>query len=273
MLGDVRAAGGVVRSATLVARGHRPRTIAGLVAQRALLRIRRVWVALPDADPLAQAAARAGVVVSCVTQAQRLGLWVLDDHRHHVAAPPGGANVRVATGTVVHWARPLVPRAPGDLFDRVENVLALMASCQSDEAVRVVVDSALQKGVVQREALLRLPLSAHLRGLVETATPWADSGLETLFVVRLRWMRLPVRVQIWISGHRVDVLIGDRLVVQLDGGHHVGAQRTADIRHDAELMMLGYHVIRVGYDQVVNHWPEVQTVIMQAVAQGLHRAA
>ncbi len=35
---------------------------------------------------------------------------------------------------------------------------------------------------------------------------------------------------------------------------------------------MGFHVIRVGYTQIVGHWPEVQDVIMRAVAQGLHRA-
>lgn len=38
------------------------------------------------------------------------------------------------------------------------------------------------------------------------------------------------------------------------------------------LMLLGYHVIRVSYGQVMHGWPEVQEQIMQAVAQGLHRA-
>ena len=37
-------------------------------------------------------------------------------------------------------------------------------------------------------------------------------------------------------------------------------------------MLLGYHVIRVGYQAVVSDWPRVQDQIMRAVAQGLHRA-
>jgi hypothetical protein len=32
-------------------------------------------------------------------------------------------------------------------------------------------------------------------------------------------------------------------------------------------------VIRVGYLQIMHDWPGVQASIMQAVAQGLHRAA
>jgi very-short-patch-repair endonuclease len=265
--------GGMARSAELIARGHRQRVIAALVADGRLLRIRRVWVALPQADSLAHAAARENVVISCVTQARRLGLWVTDAGPIHVAAAPHGAPVRVSEGTVVHWAQPLVPRPPGTLFDSIENVLALAVSCQPSEAAQAMIESALRQGVAHREALLRLPISERMRVLVERANPWADSGLETLFRMRLRWLRLPLRAQIWILDHRVDLLIGDRLVVQIDGGHHVGPQRDADIAHDAALTLLGYHVIPVSYGQIIERWHEVQDAIMRAVAQGLHRAA
>ena len=63
----------------------------------------------------------------------------------------------------------------------------------------------------------------------------------------------------------------DAPVLQIDGGSHVGAQRDSDNRHDAELRLRGYHVIRVGYRQVVDNWPEVQALVMAAVAAGLHR--
>lgn len=33
-----------------------------------------------------------------------------------------------------------------------------------------------------------------------------------------------------------------------------------------------YHVIRVGYRQVMDRWHVVQDMIMRSVAQGLHRA-
>ncbi|MFS0732898.1 DUF559 domain-containing protein [Microbacterium sp. 1P10UB] len=270
ILSAVRAAGGVVRGTALVSEGHRRRTIAALVETGALMRVRRVWLAAPDADPFAVAAARGNVVVSCVTQARRMGMWVLGEGPPHVAAPSGGARIDVARGTVVHWGEPIVPRAPHVLFDCVENVLALVCACQPAESALATIESALQQGIAEQGALLRLPLSARMRSLVITASPWSDSGLETLFRVRLAWLRLPIRAQIWISGHRVDLLIGDRLVVQIDGRHHVGAQRTEDIRHDAELMLRGYHVIRVGYQQIIHRWPEVQDLIMRAVAQRLH---
>lgn len=62
-------------------------------------------------------------------------------------------------------------------------------------------------------------------------------------------------------------------MLQIDGGHHVGLQRAEDVAHDAALMLMGFHVIRVTYVQVIERWHEVQDLVMRAVAQGLHRAA
>ncbi|MBM7826841.1 DUF559 domain-containing protein [Microbacterium aurum] len=87
---------------------------------------------------------------------------------------------------------------------------------------------------------------------------------------RRDWRPLEHRAS--IEGHRVDLLIGARLVLQIDGGTHVGRQREEDVAHDAALMLRGYYVICVGYTQVIERWEEVQERIMRAVAQGLHLA-
>jgi very-short-patch-repair endonuclease len=269
----VRARGGVVPSARLINDGVKGHLIEKAVTRGTLVRIRRRWVALPDADPSLVAAARAGVVLSCVTQAKRLGLWVLDaGGGPHFAARPHAGRVSVAAGTTVHWAMPLVARTPDSLEDPIENVLAAVALCQPHELALAIVESAIRKGKVDPLSLRRLPLSARVRGLLDIAQPFSDSGLETFVVPRLRWMRLRIVAQAWIADHHVDFLIGERLVLQIDGGHHVDAQRISDIAHDAQLMLLGYHVIRVGFQQVVNDWPSVQDLIMRAIAQGLHRA-
>ncbi|MFP3813447.1 hypothetical protein, partial [Bacillus sp. SIMBA_005] len=57
------------------------------------------------------AAARRGVVLSCVTLAARKGLWVLDDSRPHLAAPPRSGHASAARG-VIHWNAPTFPRDP-----------------------------------------------------------------------------------------------------------------------------------------------------------------
>ncbi len=235
------------------------------------MRVRKGWVATPGADAALVAAARAGVVLTCVTQARRLGLWVLCDDVPHLGAGQHSGHVG-AHDAVVHWSRPLVPRHPDVLVDPIENVLGAVAACRLFEQAVAIWESALNKGLVDLAALRRLRLSPTARRIAEIVTPFADSGLESFAVPRLRWMRLPLSRQIWIAGHRVDLLIGDRLVLQIDGGHHVGPQREQDIAHDAALTLLGYHVIRVGYAQVVERWHEVQDLVMRAVAQGLHLA-
>lgn len=263
---------GVARIATLRRTGvSRYRLDEALSAGR-LLRVRRDWVAVPTADPHLIAAARGGVVISCVTAARRLGLWVLDDATVHVAAPPHGRGNKPSRA-LVHWAEPVIPRHPDALVDPVENALALVAVCRPFEEALAVWESALRQKVADALELSRLQLPARAREILAAANPFSDSGLESFVFPRLRWMKLRIVAQAWIAGHRVDFLIGERLVLQIDGRHHVGAQRRSDIEHDAKLMLLGYHVIRVSYEQVIHDWPAVQDVVMRAVAQGLHRAA
>lgn len=251
--------------------GHRRRALDRAICEGEILRVARGWIGVPDADPMLVNAARRGVVLTCVTQARRLGLWVLDDSGLHVGAPSHAGHVTLPRATV-HWGQPVVPRHPDHLEDSIENVLAIVAHCRPAEEALAIWESALQKQLVSKGALSRLSLPAAARRILKEADVFADSGLETLVVPRLRWLGLPMRRQIWIAGHRVDLLVGDRLVLQIDGGHHVSVQRDADIAHDAELMLLGYHVIRVGYAAVVDRWEEVQDRVMRAVAQGLHLA-
>lgn len=265
----LRASGGVARMTTLQAAGQSRYRLRRAIDAGRLVRVRRNWVALPGAEPTIVEAARAGVVITCVTRAHQLGLWVLDDPGMHVAIAPGGAVPSIDAR--VHWSRPLVPRNPDELHDPIENVLALVASCQPAEHALVVWESALRRGLVDREALARLPIGDRARRLLESASPFSDSGLETIFRSRLRWLDVRIVPQAWIEGHRVDFLIGDRLVVQIDGGHHVGPQRDADNAHDAALVLRGFHVMRFGYRQIVDDWPTVQDAIARAVAQGLHR--
>jgi very-short-patch-repair endonuclease len=232
--------------------------------------IRRGWVALPDADPVTVGAATRGVVITCVSAAERIGLWVPEASPLHVAARPNAARVRVPSQVVIHWARPVVPRDPETTVDEIVNTLSLVAQCQPREIALVIWESALNKRLIDKRLLSGFELPHPARELLELATPFSDSGLETIFVTRLRWLDVPMVPQAWLHGHRIDLLIGERLVIQIDGATHVGAQRTTDIEHDAQLMLRGYTVLRFGYEQIMARWPEVQAIIMDAVAQGKH---
>lgn len=262
---------GIVRSQDAIAHGYSPHRIAQAISAGRLSRPRRGWITLPGADPVLVEAASHSAVVSCVTRAERLGLWLPRPARQlHLASRPN-AKAR-GPGPVVHWATPLLPRSPGQLEDQVENALALIATCLPHEEALVIWESALNRRLVQLPSLARLPLTGRARKILAECRPFADSGLESLVRSRLAWLGVRILEQVRILGHRVDLLFGDRLVIQIDGGTHVGPQREADNRHDALLMLHGYRVIRLSYAQIVHRWEEAHELIVGAIARGEHLA-
>ncbi|MEL5991113.1 type IV toxin-antitoxin system AbiEi family antitoxin domain-containing protein [Microbacterium phosphatis] len=267
------AIGGIARGEALARRGVTRAGLRAAVHEGRIHRIRRGWYSLPEADPELRAAARVGGLVSCVSLTRRRGLWDPPASGHHLAMEPHARMMSEPTGAVhVHWAAPVLPRDPDRVEDRIENALVLVAACQPYEHGLAIWESAMSRGLLDREVLGGLALPPAARRLLRDAEPFADAGTETYVMTRLRWMRLPLRRQVWLAGHPVDLLIGERLVIQIDGGTHVDHQRLLDNAHDARLRLQGYTVIRVGYRQIFDDWPAVQHLIATAVGQGLHLA-
>lgn len=264
--------GGIARTSALRAAGVSEHALRRAKSRGHLTTPRQGWVALPDADAARVGAVQRGVILSCVTVAEQHGLWMPERLPLHVAAPPHAARIEVPSGVVVHWSAPIMPRDPDSVVDSLVNALVLVARCQPREAALVLWESALNRRLIDAEVLRGLDLPPAARELLARARPFADSGLETIFLSRLAWLRLPMLPQAWVHDCRVDILIGERLVIQIDGASHTGVQRTADIQHDAQLMVRGYHVLRFSYEQIVQRWSEVQAVIMEAIARGLHRS-
>jgi very-short-patch-repair endonuclease len=247
------------------------------VAAGEIRRLPRGWIALPAADPALELAARSGGRLTCVTAARRLRLWIPDHaepERAHLRVPPSSAR-HDAGGAVLHWSVPPAPTARYALMDPAVNVLEAIARCLPFESALAVWESAVRNGSVTVAFLRRVTWRTHAaRRLAQSVGALADSGLETIFIDRLRPYGLSVRQQVWIDGHPVDALIGERLVVQADGFEHHSdaARRRADIRADARLVLFGYTVLRFDYQQIMFDWPHVESSIMGAVAQGLHLA-
>lgn len=269
---ELRKRGGIARTRTLISAGVSTHALRQVKAAGTVIRPRNGWVALAGKPTMTHLTVRRGVLLSCVTLARRRGLWVPENGPVHVAAPPHGSRISVPESAVVHWSKPVVPRDPDAVEDDLRNALALIAQCQPFETALVIWESALNKGLVDRRALARLPLPPAAVAVLDRARPFADSGLERIVIHRLGWLRLPMLPQAWVHGHRVDVLIGERLVIQIAGATHTGEQRTSDIEHDAQLALQGYHVLRFSYEQIMERWEGVQAVVMEAVAQGLHLA-
>lgn len=262
---------GVARTSTLLRQGVSRNKIASEISRGSLVRPRKGWVARPTADPALLYAARHGVLLTCITQAKRSGLWVLSEREHHFATR--AASSRGRPEGILHWRTALVPRDPDSLEDPLENALNAVAHCQPFEEAVAIWDSALNKRLVEWQTLSKLPLTGRAKKVLLASNRFADSGLESYVRTRLAWLRIRIVAQAWLYGHRVDFLIGARLVLQIDGSQHTGAQRSSDNQHDAELRLRGYEIIRVTYTQVMFDWPTVQQQIMLAVAQGKHLAA
>ncbi|MFT4306494.1 MAG: DUF559 domain-containing protein [Microbacterium sp.] len=257
--------------------GFGPPLLRELVASGRVTAIRRMWLALPSAAPDLVAAARAGARISCVTLARRRGWWMPDGAAGgiHLHLLPGSRSPQDDT-CVRHWSLPIAPAAPTALVGTVEDALAHIALCLPHDLALVVWESASRREGLAADYLCRVRwTSLAARRLAAEVLGLSDSGLETLLVIPLRRWGLRVRQQIVLIGRPVDLLIGERLVVQIDGWefHSSSAQRAKDIAHDAELRLRGYTVLRFSYAQVVHDRAGVEAVIRRAVAAGLHRAA
>ena len=205
-----------------------------------------------------------------------MGLWTLETDALHVVPRVNNSHVRPDSLEVkVHWSpSPIEPDAARIAVESGRNALAHIANCQPLETAVATFDSAVRKGFVTIEELRRLA-SARRGRFAEVAalvSDKADSGLETITRIRLAWAGIPSREQVVIDGHRVDLLIGDRLVIQLDGRQHLKdpEQLERDRAQDRRLRLMGYTVLRYGYDDVVFAWAEMWAEIASHLAQRAH---
>lgn len=273
----IDSSGGIVHRGAALEAGYAVAALRTAVVQGGVRRIRRYWLATIEAPPPLVTAASASGLLACVSAARHRGWWIPDaasvDLRTHIAVKPHAESP--ADDVAVHWNRPLVPPARFDLIESVEDALQHIADCAPPEAAAVIWESAAKIEGLAADYLRNVRwTSPRARELAEQITGLADSGLESIFVRRIRRSGVPVRQQVMIAGHRVDVLIGERLVVQIDGFafHSTAADRRRDLVHDAELAARGFTVLRFGYSQVIRDWPSVARAIDRAIGAGLHLA-
>ena len=264
--------GGVAHSSDAKAAGFSEREIARAVAAGHARRVRRSWLVSRSCDALRVAAASISGRVTCVSAAHLRGLWVPQHELPHIAVRPSASRFE-RTGVQLHWAPGPAPTARWTVDDPLINVLFHIARCLPQRDALAVWESALRHKLVD-PAVLHLVdwRSTRARTLASRVSDLSDSGLETIFVDGMRRLGLTVRQQVWIDGHPVDALIGDRLVIQLDGfAHHQARDRRRDLRADARLVLRGFCVLRFDFQQVLYDWEHVEATVMEAVAQGRHR--
>jgi len=267
-----RDRGGIAHTHDALRMGYSTYAIRSAVTAGNVVRVRRSWLATDRAPKLLRDAAEAGGRLACVTAAVHHGLWTLDDGRPHLSVPGHAGHARPGQA-LVHWSVGPVEAHRYELVEPVVNALWQIADCRPFEEAFATWESAIRSSRVALESLERIPTrSTMARRILGACSQLSDSGIESIPVARLRRIGIAVRQQIVIDGHSVDVLIGDRLVLQVDGYefHRSPAQRRADIAHDRRLRLMGYTVLRVDYQQVLFGWETVEAEIRTALAQGLH---
>ncbi|GAA1927765.1 hypothetical protein GCM10009775_19810 [Microbacterium aoyamense] len=267
--------GGIVHRAEALDAGWRARGLRAAVGAGAIQVIRRDWLATADAPLDLRAAAAAGGRIGCVTLARERGWWMPEgaDDRRHLSVKPHARNPGESPEHVIHWTKPLAPVSRYALRESVEDALAHIAECAPYESAHAIWESAARVEKLSAAALQRVQWTGlAARRLADEITELSDSGLESIFVTRLGPWGLPLRQQLRLAGRFVDLVIGDSLVIQIDGyAHHSSAAaRTRDVAHDAELTLRGYTVLHFTYAQIIHDWPAVERTIARAIAAGLH---
>lgn len=270
MDGNVGPCGGIWTTKDLTDEGLGQAAVRRLLVQGRLRRVRRGWYAEPAADPAVVRAVALGGALGCVSALGRAGVWVPPSPEVHVrtsrwreqAMPPGVLRCPPAGGPHI---------APGRAVDPVELALRSAWLCQSDESMVALMDSVVHLGLLSTTQLEGiLGPTARARGLV-TRCDRAESGTESRVRLRLRARRIQLRPQVWVTpGDRVDLLVGERLVIEVDNrAHHTGEDNyRRDRDRDLRLRALGFIVVRLTYEQVMYRWGEVEPALLAMVRRG-----
>jgi very-short-patch-repair endonuclease len=263
---------GIAHTRNLREAGFTKHAVLRAVDAGMLERVHRSWLVADHCSSARRAAAEVSGRVTCVTAAREQGLWIPDVEGTHIWVP-STASRNTRLGRVLHWARGPVPVAPFAVDEPILNVLFHVARCLDPKPATTVWESALRKNAVTlpQLRLTRWHSSAATEVLARVGTG-SDSGLETIFLRIAQSCGVPVQQQVLIDGQPVDALIGERLVVQLDGFefHGKAKDRRRDLRQDARLVLLGYTVLRFDYQQIMFDMHYVQQTILNAIAQELH---
>ncbi len=266
------AAGGMARTRTLRELGVSARELSRAREAGEIVRPRQGLYALPaTSHPEFHAATHGGVPAS-LSAARLHGLWVLDDPAVHVWMGSGGRRLSACEECCMHWSDgPVIAGA----LPSVPRTLLQIAQCRDEEALFAALESALRQKLLTEPGLrwLRERLPHRLKLLVDIARSDADSGLESIVRLRLRRRGIDVRTQVVIHDTgRVDLLLGDRLLIEIDGkqNHDGQASRHKDLVRDALSAIWGYETLRFDFAMVIHDWDLVEAAILAKISADAH---
>ncbi|MFZ2965239.1 MAG: DUF559 domain-containing protein [Rhodoglobus sp.] len=282
---DVHRRGGVAATHELLRDGHTSYRLTAAVRRGEVIRARQGHYVCPHLSPPEIEAVRVGGRLSGSSGARHYGIWAPPERRLIVLVRPDARALRTRLDPRARLSDAADPRVRVEWADRGTpgtRTVASVAACIRMIALResalvafASAESALFTGHLSRAQLRRvvasLPRSRH--GLLYAAGPKSESGGESLLAYLLLRAGIDFRQQVGVAGvGRVDLVVGERLVVEVDGAefHTDVASFEEDRRRDAALSTLGFRVLRFSYRQVERRPGEVMGALRAAMARGDH---
>ena len=260
---------GIYSPSALRAAGVSRHQQALLVQAGELRRIRPGWYATNDADQFAARAIRAGGRLGCVSGCRYHGLWVPRGSTLHVVYGRGTDPIP-PKGFITH---PYEAGHPAGAVWPLRDCLRQVASRHSVEDAMIVAESAVNLKLATeaeaRWALGGLPSKyLHYRDRLAPAQSGSETRVRLFFVKR----GIPVQAQAEIAGvGLVDLLVGDRLIVECDSqAHHGETNYENDRRRDLAARDLGFTTLRLSYQQIWKHWPATQQSLIHEIRARRH---
>lgn len=262
---------GIWTTKDLLAVGWGQTEVRHALAEGKLTRLRKGWYADEVAGEETKRAVRLGGVVSCVSVLKREGVWVPACSNLHLRFSRHYSDRTLPSGVI--RCRPLhgPERAPVAAVDDLTLAVRSAWYCLSAEDFVVAADSLINlKKMTLGDISCALGQGDRFERVLALCA-WAESGTETLTRLRLQrhGVLLQTQVQIGQIG-RVDLLVGERLIIEVDSkAHHTGEENyRKDRQRDLDLRALGYIVVRLTYEQVMYHWDDVEPLILAMIRRG-----
>ena len=279
--------GGVAQKQRILALGVPASALLTAVRRGSLFRPMQGWYALPDADSDTVKAVRLGGCLGCVSAAGRHGLATPPGNPLHVWVRPGSSRFRAPSdkhvrfepstdrSAILHWNR-LHGVSRHTLVLPLHLALFQIAECMPLDYAVAIFDSALYRHKISASSLASLISSwpVRLHAVAELLDGRAESFPESIFRVRLHLAGLTCKIQVLaLDAFRLDVVIGDRLLIEINGLQYHGADRfEPDHARGALLSGIGFIILRFTYYQVLFDWPTVLATISAAIERGDHRS-
>lgn len=204
----------MISTGALAANGFGRSKVAAAERSGLLQRAGRGYYRLKGAPAELVAAASLGTSLTCVSAADVQGWWVLNR--------PDGLHLRAdksvhGPGIHLHRGR----RSAARLVCSPSAIVLDAFRCLPQLDALLIAESAVARSAVSKSALIRAfnrPQDWRVRALLEGMSRKTASPLEVCARYHLWAAGLPVQREVMVAGvGRVDFLVGERLIVEIDG--------------------------------------------------------